>query len=687
LIADQLQTSGVATIICDAAWNIVWQSKRAGQLFGEPVSTSNVLPKWQNHSPSLNSKVDYPNGLIKFEIATGSHVWAFATCSQVADFCVIQLIDAKEIGEQLAKLSYQESIWRQAIESAGHGVWDYNAKNEALFCSDGWKRIRGFDPDMSVEKDFDEWVSRLHPDDVESCTEHVRRHNEGEVEQFSFEYREKNTNGEYVWIHCCGRVVEWTPDGKASRILGTDIDITRLKLEEQRRVEELELAQRHSEAARQEANQLARRDPLTQLPNRRVFAEEIERLSSQRGTTKRFAVMAIDLDRFKPVNDLYGHTTGDYVLQTATKRLLKAVGKLGIVIRLGGDEFGIIMYPGKSDVATMAKACATTISDTMNEPIKVGDFTIEIGASVGIALFPEHGTDSNTLFRNADMALYAVKQSDRGTSRFYSYDLGYEAEAKAMLENAARHAVANDEILPFFQPIFDLRTGQIQSFEILSRWFSPELGDVAPDRFIPIVDQFNLMPQFTMSILRQACTFAKTWPEHITLAINLTAKEVCDLSTPIRFFNLISEMGFAKKRLTIEVTEQALLKDLFTAKQVINAFRSAGVKVVLDDFGTGYAGLGYLRELKFDGIKIDQSFIANILRQTESATIVQAMQTLADNLGLETVAEGIEDQPTLEVLRKMGCKSGQGYHFAPAVSGDDATRLLKHDTLVFAKTG
>lgn len=656
-------------------------------LLGHPFAASGTFPKWQNYNPSRTSKDEYPTGLVKFEKSDGAHAWVFATSNQIADFCVIQLIDAQETGEHLSKLSYQESIWRQAIESAGHGVWDYNAKNEALFCSDGWKRLRGFDPEKSVEKDFDEWVSRLHPDDVEHCTEQVRLHNAGEVEQFSFEYREKNTSGNYVWIHCCGRVVEWTPEGKASRILGTDIDITRLKQEEQRRLEELQLAQKTSEVARQEASLLARRDPLTQLPNRRVFGEEIERLSSQRGTTKRFAVMVIDLDRFKPVNDLYGHTTGDYVLQTATTRLLKAVGKLGVVIRLGGDEFGVIIYPGKTDVVTTAKACATIIVDAMMEPIKVGDFTIEIGASIGIALFPEHGTDSSTLFRNADMALYAVKQADRGTSRLYSYDLGYEAEAKAMLENAARHAVTNDEILPFFQPIFDLRSGQIQSFEVLSRWLSPELGDVSPTRFIPIVDQFNLMPQFTMSILRQACMYVKFWPEHITLSINLTAKEVCDLSTPIRFFKLISDMGIAPSRLKIEVTEQALLKDLFTAKQVINAFRNAGAKVVLDDFGTGYAGLGYLRELKFDGIKIDHSFISSLLRQVESATIVEAMQTLANKLGLETIAEGIEDQLTLEALRNIGCKSGQGYYFAPAVSGDDATKMLKQDTLVFAKTG
>ena len=524
-------------------------------------------------------------------------------------------------------------------------------------------------------------------DDVEHCREQIRQHNAGEVEDFSFEYREKNTSGEYVWIHCRGRVVEWQSDGSASRVLGTDIDITRLKQEEQRRAEEnaalhqkhiieLEEAHQRTEAARQVAHLLARQDPLTQLPNRRVFSDEIDHLCSLSNNQTSFAVMIVDLDRFKPVNDLYGLITGDLILRTAAERLLKAVSATGIVARLGGDEFGVILTRQPSDKPCFALSCANAIITTMNDPIQVGGFTVEVGASVGIAVYPEHGTDPHTLFRNADMALYAVKQAERGVATIYSDEMGRKAEAKAILENEVRHAVARDEIQPFFQPIIDLKTGKIQAFEVLARWHNLDLGDVLPDQFIPIIDQFNLMPQFTLSILKQACSFARDWPREIKLSINLTAKEVCDLSTPLKIFRLISEVGFPASRVEIEVTEQALMHDLFTAKQVIMAFRNAGASVVLDDFGAGYAGLGYLRELKFDCIKIDRSFVMTLLRQTESATIVEAMQTLARNLGLKTVAEGVEDERTLEALKKIGCDSAQGYYFSPAVSGSDVMALV-----------
>jgi diguanylate cyclase (GGDEF)-like protein/PAS domain S-box-containing protein len=685
-VMDHTMTNAVSVIVCDLDWVILWQNAGADDLIGPLVQKNLKFQAWHQMQVADAPGADRTNRLFKFECANGKSIWLNATYSRRGNLRILQLMDASDAGERLSEMSYKEGMWRNAIESAGHGVWDYNDKNEAMFCSDEWKRMRGFSIEQSVENDFGDWIARIHPDDVEYCLEQVRRHNEGEVEHFSFQYREKHTAGHYVWIHCSGRVVEWRPDGTASRILGTDVDISRIKEEESRSLEELRRAQQRSEAARQKAHVLSRQDPLTHLPNRRVFAHEIKKLSRQTETAVPFAVLAIDLDRFKPVNDLYGHATGDYVIQVAGKRLVESVGDLGTVTRLGGDEFGVILKPAASECAQLAEACANAVIHSINQPIQVGDFTVEIGASVGIALYPEHGEDPGTLFRHADMALYAIKQTERGTSKFYCDSMGHEAEAKAVLENAARHAVANNEIHPFFQPIFNIQTGRIQSFEVLSRWHSPELGDVPADQFIPIVDQFNLMPQFTMSILRKACDVAKSWPDHITLSINLTAKEVCDLSTPIRLFNVISSVGISPKRLKIEVTEQALLKDVFMAKQVIMAFRNAGVSVVLDDFGSGYAGLGYLRELKFDGIKIDRSFTASILRQSESATIVEAMQMLANKLGLETVAEGIEDEMTLNALRKIGCNAGQGYLFARAVSADEVSTLLDRESALHRKS-
>jgi diguanylate cyclase (GGDEF)-like protein/PAS domain S-box-containing protein len=687
-------------VICDSQWRILWANQLAENLFGSDRThlagrcIVDCIAITGRDAPS--SKQLRP-GLCEVKRDDGSRASVFVAVSQHNDLNVAHVHDAADLAKQFQDIAYQESIWRHAIESAGHGVWDYNSDNVAQFHSDHWKRMRGLPVDQPVQDTFEQWVSRLHPDDVEHTVECVRQHNSGEVETFSFEYREKDTSGEYVWIHASGRVVDRKPDGTAARVLGTDINITRLKEEEVRRTEEiksihakhvleLEQAQQRTEAARQVAHILARQDPLTQLPNRRVFTEEIARLSQWEEDAEPFAVMVVDLDRFKPINDLYGHSTGDFIIRTAADRLLKAVGQDGIPARLGGDEFGVILKGSTRDTAQQAEDCANAIIAALNEPIRIGGFAVEIGASVGIALHPHDGRDHKSLFRNADMALYAVKQSARGEFRFYSEEMGREAEAKAVLENEVRRAVASDEIAPFFQPIVDAKSGTLTALEILARWTSKKLGSVSPDQFIPIIDQFNLMPQFTLSVLRQAIEASAAWPDRVAISINLSAKEVCDLSTPIRLFKVLAEHSFPPSRLKVEVTEQALMHDLFAAKQVIGAFRSAGVRVMLDDFGAGYAGLGYLRELKFDSIKIDRSFVITLLRQVESWKIVDAIQTLARNLDLETVAEGVEDAETLTALCAIGCNQVQGYLFSPAISASEVPALLGRGAALKRKT-
>lgn len=695
-----LALAGIAGIlVCDSTWRILRINASATNLLKQETDFligQNLLERLATKPDGEPARLK--TGLCQLRNPDGSIVWVFAAVNRHADCFVVHVHDASDLAKQLNDITYQESIWRNAIESAGHGVWDYNANNVAQFQSDHWKRMRGFPIDQPVNETHEQWVARLHPDDVAHTVENVRQHNFGEVEDFSFEYREKNTSGEYVWIHARGRVVARNADGTAARILGTDIDITRLKEEEARRTEEikqihahhileLEQAQQRTEAARQVAHLLARQDPLTQLPNRRVFTEEIARLSQWEEDSQPFAVMVIDLDRFKPINDLYGHSTGDFIIRTAADRLLKAVGPNGVPARLGGDEFGVILTKRDGDIARQAEMCAGAIIAALNEPIRIGGFDVEIGASVGMALYPDHGRDHKSLFRNADMALYAVKQMGRGACKFYCEDMGREAEAKAVLENEVRHAVSHDEIAPYFQPIIDSKTGQIVTFEILARWTSKKLGVVPPDQFIPIIDQFNLMPQFTLSILRQAIAAAKPWPTQVAISINLSAKEVCDLATPIRLFKVLTDHGFPATRLKVEVTEQALMHDLFAAKQVIGAFRRAGVRVMLDDFGAGYAGLGYLRELRFDSIKIDRSFVINLLRQVESRKIVDAIHTLARNLELETVAEGVEDTATLEALRIIGCDQVQGYLFSPALAAPDAAALLSRGAAAQRKTG
>ena len=675
----------VGLVMCDAAWTITWANAAATAMLDPNLRP--VLAKSFATWCKITEGAQGPTELRELHRADRTTVWVHVSVSRAGNGYLVHLMAADHIAKKLSALTYQESTWRIAAEAAEIGVWDYNAKNEARFHSAAWKRMRGLPINKPHTETFEEWLERLHPDDRESTIEHVRNHNSGEVSNFSFEYRERTTAGNYVWILARGRAVEWDAIGVPTRLLGTDIDISAIKEEErlrayetqtlhQKHVIELEKEHQQTEAARQIAHVLSRHDPLTQLPNRRVFSEEINRLLAANNAGEAFAVLLIDLDHFKPVNDLYGHATGDVIIRTASERLLAVVGTSGTIARLGGDEFGVIIKTDADNLEAVARECAREVIAQLSTPFATDGFNVEIGASVGVAIYPLHGHDAKTIFRNADMALYDVKTGNRGRVKFYSAELGAEAEEKALIENATRDAVANDEIVPFFQPIYDLKSGEVSALEVLARWTHSELGSVPPDKFVPIIEQFSLMPQFTVSMLRQTCAAALAWPDHISFSVNLTAKEVCDFATPIRLLDVLSEFGISGRRFKIEVTEQALMQDLFVAKQVIAAFRQAGVQVMLDDFGAGYAGLGYLRELKFDSIKIDRSFVMTLLRQEESAKIVKVMQTLAGSLNLKTVAEGIEDQQSLEAVRAIGCDYGQGFHFSRAVPALDIAVLL-----------
>jgi diguanylate cyclase (GGDEF)-like protein len=684
IIARETNRAAAAVVIADRDGTIIWSNAAARDLLGSLNTAGIGLPILFSELLANGAQ----NRLLQTRCKTQPK-WVLAHREDSDGYAIVRFSEAHDVGRQFDELAYRESIWRLAVQSADLGVWDYNCKNQAHFCSASWKQMRGFDPDAPFDDSYEKWVARLHPDDRERVIEEVRRHNAGEVQAFVFEYREQKTDGTYAWILARGRALEYLPDGVPNRLVGIDINITHLKDEEALRtqalkdlydlhVHELEQAQQRTEAARQIAHALARQDSLADMPNRRAFSEEIARLTQADAKTKQpFAVLVIDLDRFKPINDLYGHAAGDLVIRLAAERVKAAAGQAGFSARLGGDEFGVLLRGDEKSIEFQARNCAATIVEALCAPIKIAGLEVTIGASVGVAIYPAHGSDTGSLFRNADMALYSVKQDGRGAYAIYCSELGRDAQAKAGLETAVRLAVEQNEIHPFFQPIVDLHSGEICALEILARWKDTTLGSVTPDRFIPVINQLNMMPQFTLSMLRQAFAAAAMWPLAPVFSFNLSAREVCDLSTPLRIFRLLDEFSVVPSRLKIEVTEEALMSDLATAKQVITSFRNAGVKVMLDDFGAGYAGMGYLRDLKFDSIKIDRSFIAKMLDQTESNKIVDAIQKLAESLGLQTVAEGIENLATLEALKAIGCKFGQGFHFFPALSADDTVAVLQ----------
>jgi diguanylate cyclase (GGDEF)-like protein/PAS domain S-box-containing protein len=694
-VAREVLGGALAVLVCRSDGAITYANPAASTLLGaDPVGK--MLPDvMAGESPHPLRET----GLIvrQFRRADGTEFRAFVLVSESRYGQIIHFAEADAYIRERDRLAYQETIWRYAIEAGGHAVWDYNTDNEALFYSEEWKAMRGFPPGAEVQDSFEAWQERLHPDDRERMVEHVRQQNCGEIDHFNMEYRERRLDGRWIWVLARGKTVEWDEEGRPTRVVGTDIDITRLKEEEERRaieaqaayqrhLAELERANQAAEQARRAAHALARLDPLSNLANRRAFSEEIEHLSAD-SDGGMFAVLLLDLDRFKPVNDMHGHAVGDLVIRECAERLAAAVGAEGMVARLGGDEFGVILIGGETGIGPAAAICARHLIAELSRPMLIGDLSIEIGASVGFALFPEHSSDADSLFRYADMALYQAKQTARGTWSAYDRTMSRTAEIRAELETAVRDAVAREDIQPFFQPIVDMRSGRIVKLEVLARWQHPTHGAVPPDRFIPIIEQLGLMSAFTLSMLRRSCMAGRSWPADISISINLSTREVCDPATPLRLLATAVECAFPTTRLEIEITEKELVKDFVAAKQVISALRGAGVKVLLDDFGAGYSGLGYLREIAFDCIKIDRSFISMLTTRVESRKVTKAIQKLAQSLELATVAEGIEDEAVWEAVSRIGCTYGQGYYFSRPVPASEVPALLRRDPRVLRRAG
>ncbi len=392
-------------------------------------------------------------------------------------------------------------------------------------------------------------------------------------------------------------------------------------------------------------------------------------------------VLSIDLDRFKPVNDVHGHAAGDTVLCEVANRLHEVVRKSDTVARFGGDEFAVILEFDSSDDSSEAAAhLAKRMIDRIQEPIDVSEKRVEVSASIGIALCPTDGSDSETLLRAADMAMYRAKQDDRGGYRFFQQSMEIDLLARAALEEDIRHAVASEEIRPHYQPLVKLAENRLSGFEILARWHHPTRGEVEPEIFIPVVEKLGLIGQLTYSLLRRACLDARHWPPEITIALNVSPVHFGDPLLPVKFLAILSETDFPPTRLEVEVTETALVGDLPIARAALRALQDIGVKISLDDFGMGYSNLYRLRELRFDTIKIDRSFVTSMVTDGNQAKIVHSILQLAKSLGVPTIAEGIEHMQTVRELTQGGAEFGQGFYFGKAMPADAADKLVQDAT-------
>jgi len=427
----------------------------------------------------------------------------------------------------------------------------------------------------------------------------------------------------------------------------------------------------------QRITQLAFNDVLTGLPNRTMFQQQLDHaFRAAEGNGGLFALHCLDLDQFKVINDTLGHPAGDALLIEAGRRVQQAA-RGHFVARLGGDEFVVLQVVG--DDRNAIDRLAREILETMAQPLTIDGNEFAPSTSIGIAIAPQDGEDGGTLLRNADLALYRAKEAGRGTFAFFEESLNERAQQRRQLESDLRLALERGEFELFYQPLFDLEQNCICSFEALLRWRHPQRGLVGPVEFIPVAEDTGLIVPIGAWALREARARAACWPDNIRVAVNVSAVQFHRGALHETILRALADSGLEPNRLEVEITESIFLEGGETTLRLLHALRTLGVRIALDDFGTGYSSLSYLQSFPFDKLKIDRSFIQNLLTRNGATAIVRAITELAHALGIETTAEGVEETAQLMELRAHGCSSVQGFLFAEPMTAGDVDKLFRED--------
>lgn len=424
---------------------------------------------------------------------------------------------------------------------------------------------------------------------------------------------------------------------------------------------------------------LARFDTLTSLPNRLQVTEALGEALRYAGQWRsRCALLMVDLDRFKAVNDSLGHMTGDKLLAQVSARLLALMDDNTTCGRLGGDEFAIVVRDASS--ADQVCALAQQVIDALSEPYQVEQHTLYVGASVGSAFGPRDGESVEELMRKADLALYRAKDLGGGEYCRFEQLLHASAEERRQLEVSLRKALERDELILHYQPVVDARSENIVSFEALVRWNSEDHGFVSPGKFIPLAEDTRLIVPIGNWVLRQACVEARHWPEHVKVDVNVSPEQLLEPDFPQQVVDALAASGLRAERLEIEVTESIFVRDAFVARNALEQAMALGCSVALDDFETGYSSLGYLRKLRFSTIKVDRTFVQGASQgSNESLAIINAVVAMAKSLDMTTTAEGVESSEEAELIRNLGCDKIQGFYFGRPMNREEARRLFKAD--------
>ena len=562
-----------------------------------------------------------------------------------------------------AEAALRESEERYALAALGgnDGLWDWNVKTGTVHYSGRWASMLGIEP-TAVGSSLEEWTSRVHPDDAVRVRTELSRHVEGRSPHFESEHRLRHADGSYRWVLARGLAVR-SDQGEATRMAGSLADITSRKTVEEQLLHD------------------AFHDGLTGLPNRAFFVSLLDRAMkrTRRRTDYLFAVLIVDFDRFKLVNDSFGHVVGDRLLVAIAERLKGCLRPGDLVARLGGDEFAILLddIRGVSDATRVAER----IQQELATPFDLERQEVFTTASIGIALSTATYDRPEYHLRDADLAMYRAKARGKACYEMFDEALHARAVAQLRLETDLRRATEREELRLRYQPIVELKSGLITGFEALVRWQHPERGIVSPGEFIPVAEETGLIVPISRWVLETACRQAAAWVQRFphasgpSISVNLSARHFQDPHLVQQILDVLQTSGLPATNLKLEITESVLMRDPESHMAAIRQLRSAGVQMQIDDFGTGYSSLSYLARFSIDALKIDRSFIS-AGQGEESWDIVQTIVTLARDLRVNVIAEGVETLEQSNRLKALQCDYAQGYLFREPVDAETAEAML-----------
>jgi diguanylate cyclase (GGDEF)-like protein/PAS domain S-box-containing protein len=579
------------------------------------------------------------------------------------DFPVALARISTQLSHKRAQEALRESEERYALaaQGANDGVWDWNLLTNQMYFSPRWKSMLGYQENEIGDK-LEEWLDRVHDSDRQRVKNELAAHREGLTSHFESEHRVLSRDGTFRWMLSRGLAVR-DASGNATRMAGSQTDITEGKVT----------------------------DPLTGLPNRLLFIDRLGRLikHAKRRKDHLFAVLFLDLDGFKMINDSLGHLVGDQLLLAASERLEKClrltdtVARLGdtfTMARLGGDEFTVLLDDLKDP--NDARLAADRLMKVLAPPFILSGKEVFTSASIGIALSNSAYESPDDMLRDADTAMYRAKSLGKARYEVFDADMRASLVARLQIETDLRHGLERGEFLNFYQPIVALDSGRIVGFEALLRWQHPTRGLMGPDEFIFVAEETGLIRELGWWNLREACRQLSEWKSHsdhflnFTMNVNLSAKQFLQPNLVEEIKGLMHDLAFSPESLKLEITESTVMIDPVATAKMLQQIKALGILLAIDDFGTGYSSLSYLHRFPLDTLKIDRSFISGSGEGGEGMEIAQTIMPMAKNLRLDVIAEGVETFEQVALLKKLNCKYAQGYYFSKPLAAEEVGLLL-----------